>query len=82
MIHLTDLIEKFVYGLQGPRQNPVSLRQIQKRFSHRPASNITELVQILLDVERIAIVANGPHRFAQSWRQGYSYVPGPRCHVR
>ena len=68
-------IAKFAYGLRGKRENPVSLRQIRKRFSSLGETALHACINDLLTEGKVSIIRNGP-RSGHSHRQGYSYVPG------
>lgn len=67
-------VSRFVYGLRGRRENPVSLAQIRKRFAI-PEPLLHSCINDLLTDGAIGIVRNGP-RSAHSHRQGFSYIPG------
>jgi hypothetical protein len=68
-------IARFVFGLRGERRNPVSLRQIQKRFPATDERALHACINDLLTDGRVSIVRNGP-RTGHSHRQGFSYIPG------
>jgi len=68
-------ISRFVYGIRGKRENPVSLRQIRKRFHSLPELFLHECINDLLTDGLVSIIRNGP-RSGHSHRQGFSYVPG------
>jgi hypothetical protein len=68
-------IARFVYGVRVARENPVSLRQILKRFPSIEERSLHACINDLLSDGQVSILRNGP-RSGHSHRQGFCYVPG------
>jgi hypothetical protein len=71
---LKQQIARFVFGIRGERENPVSLRQILKHFYPADENIVGACLNDLLTDDRIDIRHNGP-RTGHSYRQGFCYVP-------
>jgi hypothetical protein len=71
---LKGQIARYVFGIRRKRENPVSLRQIQKHFYPADPHVISDGINDLLTDGIIDIRRNGP-RNGHSHRQGFSYAP-------
>jgi hypothetical protein len=71
-VMLGNMLVMFIRGIKGPRQSPVSLKQITTWFRGTDASFVETVLDELISAERVTIVRNSL-RYGNNSKQAYYY---------